>query len=473
MTHYPPDPTPQPEPPSLRFATAEGPALVLSNPYRGTLIVGAPGSGKTDSLVRPMAAQLAAYGLAGLTYSTAEALSPTETPPGGPVSHRHLDFYHFGRSEKVNPLHPSLLDSAQDAFYLASSLLGSLISPAPGPLSLRNNFFTETCASYLAGIIWYYRQHHPALCTLPHVLATVQYDDFTHVLSMLSRDEDCLALVQSLVTGVRQGAEKQIASLVAGLHLDTSALLYPELVWLLYPDEALGEGFSLNLNDPAHPTQLTITTHPELAGPYAPVITCVIAAALRQMARPGKLPSYAVLDDAHTLYLPELVSLSAASRRNELALVYVLPALAPLITVYGIDSAQWILTNLGNHFFGEPAVLAEATRLVNYLKSDVFVANALAENALMAKDFIAQPGAFMGQFAATGSPVFRRVLRTPAGAPVSASVSASVSAPADRPDVSAALSGAMNEKLALVHRQVAETLGGYPNGLSRENRQGQ
>ena len=462
MSPYPPDPTPQSLPPSLRFATVEGSALVLRNPYRGTLIVGAPGSGKTDFLVRPMAAQLAAYGLAGLTYSTAELLTPTGTPPSGPVSHRHLDFYHFGRSEKVNPLHPSLLDSAQDAFYLAGNLLGSLISPAPAPVTLRNDFFTQVGASYLAGIIWYYRQHHPARCTLPHVLATVQYADFTHVLSMLSRDADCLALVQSLVTGVKQGAEKQIAGLVAALQVDTSALLSPELTWLLCPDEALGEGFSLNLNDPAHPTQLTITTPPELAGPLAPVITCVIAAALRQMARPGKLPSYAVLDNAHTLYLPDLVSLSATSRRNELALVYVLPALAPLISVYGIDSAQWILTNLGNHFFGEPAVLADATRLINYLKSDVSVADALAENALMTEDFIAQPGEFIGQFAGSEPTSFRCTLRAPEGLPLPA--------PADRPAVPEALSRAMNEKLSLVHRQVAETLSSYPNEFGRANR---
>ena len=448
-------------PAALHFPTVDGTGIELVNPFRGTLIVGAPGSGKTSSLAAPMADQFARKHFAGLTYSATYPLSTNGSIADKALQQHHLDFYDFGRSEKVNPLHPALLDSVKDAYEVANNLLASLFGPHSNPESEWTNYFTTSCASYLGGIIWYYRQHHPALCTLPHVLATVAYDDFPHVLQMLSLDKACLALVRSMVTALKQNADKQIAGIVASLQVDTSSLLIPEVVWLLCPDEAMGEGFSLNLNDPAHPTQLTIATHPELARAFSPVISCVIAAALKQMNRPHQHPSYAVLDDAETLYLPGLEALSATASSHQLALVCIAPDLPALIAPYGKEKVLSLVKNLNNQLFGKITAGETALLLARLVGTDDLDAGSQEVVALGNAASASRPGEFIGQFGGPAAPIFRCALRPPAPGP-------------DRTEsaikVPEALTLGMAAKLLLVRRQVAETVNSYPNLLSIENR---
>jgi hypothetical protein len=92
--------------------------------------------------------------------------------------------------------------------------------------------YTRLAAGYLLGIGTYYEQQtvrQPGQedcpsCTLENVLATVLHHDFKHVLAMLKTEPLSAALVPSFLEAHHQGADKQLAGVVAFTQLLLSGL---------------------------------------------------------------------------------------------------------------------------------------------------------------------------------------------------------------------------------------------------------
>ena len=382
----------------------------VPNPFRGTLVLGGAGAGKTYSIGEPFLEQFLQKGMCGIIYDfkfpvlagaaqksllysqpyhekliaeyaagllekkkkdekrepidekTKKALAGLRKP----LRHRVVNFLDMERTEKVNPLRPQDMPVPAYAMEYATTILANL---SPGGAKSGDNFFTKSAQAYLTGIIWYYRNNYPALCTIPHVVATAVYKDYTHVLHMLSEDQACQEIVQSLITAVQTGAEKQIAGIVASLQVDMSGLATPEISWVLSPDEDprlgdMAEGFSLNLNDPNNPALLTIGNDPTLAKTFSPVISCVIAVALKLMNQQNKHPSFVLIDEGATIYVPGLETIPATARSNKVAMLYMTQDMAQLIDAYGKDKAQVLVSNLNNQFFGK-INSAETAKLIS------------------------------------------------------------------------------------------------------------
>ncbi|MDF7815455.1 TraM recognition domain-containing protein [Hymenobacter sp. YC55] len=372
----------------------------VPNPFRGSLVLGGAGAGKTYSVGEPFLEQFTQKGMCGIIYdfkfpvlagAAQKALlyaqpahkklmeqyehnkkNNIRNKDGDieglrkAIRHRVVNFLDMERTEKVNPLRPQDMPVIAYAKEYAKTILTNL---SPGGAKSGDNFFTKSSEAYLTGIIWYYRNNYPALCTIPHTVATAVSDDYTHVLHMLSEDDDCKEIVQSLITAIKTGAEKQIAGVVSSLQVDMADLATPQISWVMAPDEdpRLGEdaeGFSLNLNDPNNPTLLTIGNDPTLARTFSPVISCVIAVALKLMNQQHKHPSFVLIDEGATIYVPGLETIPATARSNRVAMLYMTQDMAQLIDAYGKDKATVLVSNLNNQFFGK-INSAETARLIS------------------------------------------------------------------------------------------------------------
>lgn len=408
-TLYPALPNPAPE--ALSFSTADGGTLPLAKPYRGTLVVAGPDSGKTTAIAAPMVAQFVQKNFAGLVYGADAALAaevrhaaavPRQLP--GLREHlvqlRSLDFAQPAQSARVNPWHPSYIPSTAVAMQFAATLLGGI-----GHIGTKRggDFFSETALKYLTAIILYYRNNHPALCTVPHVVATVAHPNFIHVLSMLGEDADARAMVQGMLACVEQGSDKQLAGIISFLQVQLKPLRQPAIAWLLAPDEPA----SLDLNDPTNPALLTITPPASMAPGFASAIGSVVNTALSQMNHPHKHPSFVVLDDAETIYIEGLETIPATCRANKLAFNYLTSDVACLLESYGRDRGQVLLSCLYNQFYGQissPQTGAAAT---------------LAAGPALPPDgaFALQPYEFIGQLAGMDEPAHFRATLVPSAAP--------------------------------------------------------
>ncbi|MGI4741269.1 MAG: TraM recognition domain-containing protein [Janthinobacterium lividum] len=356
-------------PDGFNLPTEGGGWINVPNPYRGVLVLGGAGAGKTFSIGEPLIEQLAAKNFAGLIYDfkfpvlaetaqkALELAGRRELPsrlrtngePEPAVVFHVINFRDLTRSERVNPLRAEDMPVVAFAEEYSRAIINNL-----NPASIRKmEFFDISAVAYLTGIIWFYKKHFPRYCTIPHVVATAVHKDFKHVLSMLETDQECAGMVRSIVTAVEQRAEKQVAAVVGTLQVILNRINSPEIVWVLTPDEAVGEGFSLNLNNPAQPALLCIGNDPTLKETFSPVVSCIITVAIKLMNQQHKHRSYVFLDEAATVYVPGLEVLPATARSNKVATIYMTQDLAQMTDAYGPEKMKVMVSNLNNQFFGK------------------------------------------------------------------------------------------------------------------------
>jgi len=366
----------------LSFQTRDGGWVNIPNPFRGTLVFGGAGAGKTYSIGEPMVEQFIQNGMCGLIYdfkfpvlasAAQKAIVVAEQrhkskrksllyrinsflgrarPLTEVAQFRHhiINFSDMERTEKVNPILPENMPVISYAADASKTILKNL---NPGSHRGGDDFFEASAGAYLTAIIWFYRQNFPQFCTLPHVVATAVYSNYKHVLSMLSTDTECVALIASLITAVQEKAGKQLAGVIATLQLALSTINSPEIVWVLSPDEERGEGFSLNLNDPKEPKLLTIGNDASLKATFSPLVALITGTALKLMNQQHKHPSFVFLDEAATIIIPDLETLPATARSNEVAMVYMTQDKSQMVDAMGTDKTEVLVSNLNNQLIGK------------------------------------------------------------------------------------------------------------------------
>lgn len=331
---------------SLELVTTKGP-IRLYNPFRGILVVGAAGSGKSESIALPLMRGFAGKGYSGVLYdfkfpSLTGDMHSFLAAQENPLPHYFLNFHDPLRSYRVNPLHSRYLPHTGYAREYATAIVSNLMQES----IRRPDFWTRSATDLLTACIWYLRSEHPDMCDLPHVLALITSPDEA-LLKTLSQNEQCAQLIVSILGALERGAESQVSGVVGTLQGAVAQINTPEVCYLFG-----GDDFSLDINDPANPIVLSLGSHPSLASTYAPLCSLVITVATRLMNQPGKHHCFLLLDEGPTVFIPHLELLPNTARSNRLATVFMCQDLAQLVDMYGQEKADVLSAALNSHFYG-------------------------------------------------------------------------------------------------------------------------
>ena len=328
-------------------------------PFSHTLILAGSGAGKTISLVRPFLRQFIDKGYCGILYDfkNPDLIDELNTILIGNEHRISMPYYIINfrdvrKSHRFNILSPELIRNANYAEEYALSIMSNLdksILRDPG------SFFSRSSVNYLTAIIWFLRKKHPLYCTLPHAINLALYGDFRHVLSMLQCDPVAADKVSAVVTSFEQKAERQLAGQLSSVQNLLSTINTPEVAWILS-----GNDFVPDINSMDDPKIVAIGNDPGMSKSLASVISCIFTVALKNMNREGKHKSFVLLDEAPTLYVPDLENIAALSRSNKMALVYIAQDLSMMMDMYGKDKTETIMANLSNRFFGKVNLPATA-----------------------------------------------------------------------------------------------------------------
>ncbi len=345
--------------PNSLYLEGDQGTIEIANPYRGTLIQGGAGSGKSRSLFYPIIKQFIENDFAGILYDfkspELSEFAHSFHSSNNAVKFKFLNFKDTVNSVKVNPLSPKYLTKQAIAFEMATILVNNLL-----PESIKKkDYWTRSSISVIAGAIWYLRNNHPQLCTLPHLIAMILFFPSVQLISMLSADIETAGMISSLKEAHEMKAEKQIAGVVGTIKNALAQLNIPEIFYLLSDDE-----INLDLNNKENPTFLAIGNDSTLSNTYAPVISLIIGVCVRQMNQPNKHRSAILLDEAPTLFIPDFEQIPATARSNKVATVFGLQDYSQMVDKYGADKAQVMISNLGNQFYG---------RTVNEKTADMIV----------------------------------------------------------------------------------------------------
>ena len=332
---------------SFNWKTGSGYINVL-NPFQGILIVGAAGSGKTFSLIEEIIRQSLTKGYTGFIYDykypdlSNFVYSCIESFKRPDLNYYHINFSDITRTHRINPLHPDNLPVSAFAAEYAGVILKNLKKE----WVTHADFWADNSIAYLKAIIWYLRKHAPEFCSLPHVICFCLHD-YSVILTLLARDQECKAMISSLMTAFYENAGAQLAGCISSLQTPIDRLNNPLIFWVLS-----GNDCDLDLNNPAHPAILTIGNNPQLSATISPAISLVASVIMNKMNQKNKLKSIFLLDEAPTLYIPDLKNLPNTGRSNKICTVYCCQDFSQIDVLYGGDESRALRASLANQFIG-------------------------------------------------------------------------------------------------------------------------
>ena len=144
----------------------------IINPFRGTIVLGTPGSGKSFGVIDPFIRQHSAKGFAMMVYDFKyPALARTlfyqfcknrkagKLPPN--CGFRTVNFTDVEYSNRINPIQRKYIPDLAAASETAATLLASLNKGGGDKKGGSEAFFTNSAENFLAAIIYFFVNFHP------------------------------------------------------------------------------------------------------------------------------------------------------------------------------------------------------------------------------------------------------------------------------------------------------------------------
>ena len=338
-----------------RNKTYEGWINVV-NPFRGTMVIGTPGSGKSYSVVLPFIKQHLAKAFSMCVYDF-------KYPDLSDVAYNHflkakkrgklppesefyvINFDDIQKSYRCNPLAPELMESPIDAFESSRTVLYNLNREW---IRKQGEFFSESAVSFFAAVIWFLKRYKDGeYCTLPHAIELLQleYDDLFEV---LFQEKDVVNIINPFINAHKRGASEQLEGQLGSLKIAISKIISREIYWI-----CSGNDFSLDINNPQHPKIVCLANNPLRIEMYGAVLSLFITRMLKVMNRKNQHKSSLIFDELPTIYFRGLDTLIATARSNRISTLVGIQTIDQLIRDYGKEQANAILTNIGNVFAGQ------------------------------------------------------------------------------------------------------------------------
>ena len=276
------------------------------NPFRATIVLGTPGSGKSYAVVNNFLKQQIEKGFALYCYDF-------KYPDLSTIVYNHLEkhkdkykvkpkFYVINfddpmRSHRCNPIHPDFMTDIADAYESAYTILLNLNKTW---IQKQGDFFVESPIILLAAIVWFLKIYENGkYCTFPHAIEFLNrsYEDIFPILTSYRELENYLSPFMDAWKG---GAQDQLQGQIASAKIPLSRMISPQLYWVM-----TGNDFTLDINNPEHPKILCVGNNPDRQNIYGAALGLYNSRIVKLINKKGMLKSGVVIDELPTIYLYE------------------------------------------------------------------------------------------------------------------------------------------------------------------------
>lgn len=393
----------------------------ISNPFRGTWVVGTPGSGKTFSIIEPFIRQHSAKGFALVVYDYKFPTLATKLyyhykknqklgklPKG--CKFNIINFVDVEYSRRVNPIQLKYINNLAAASETAETLLESLQKGKKEGGGGSDQFFQTSAVNFLAACIYFFcnwgkepydkdgnmltaekvqdkqtkrmiptgrvfnsagEEVEPAYwlgkySDMPHILSFLN-ESYQTIFEVLETDNEVAPLLGPFQTALKNKAMEQLGGMIGTLRVYTSRLATKESYWIFHKD---GDDFDLKVSDPKSPSYLLIANDPEMES----IIGALNALILNRLVTrvntgQGKnIPVSIIVDELPTLYFHKIDRLIGTARSNKVSVALGFQELPQLEADYGKVGMQKIITTVGNVVSGS----ARSKETLEWLSSDIF-----------------------------------------------------------------------------------------------------
>ena len=290
------------------------------NPFRATIVLGTPGSGKSYTVVNSFIRQQIEKGFAMYLYDfkfddlssiaynhLLNHLDAYETRPKFCI----INFDDPRRSNRCNPIAPEFMTDISDAYESAYTIMLNLNKTW---IQKQGDFFVDSPIILLAAIIWYLKIYEGGkYCTFPHAIELLckRYEDIFTILTSYPELENYLSPFMDAWKG---GAQDQLQGQIASAKIPLSRMISPQLYWVM-----TGNDFTLDINNPEDPKILCVGNNPDRQNIYSAALGLYNSRIVRLINKKGKLKSSIIIDELPTIYFRGLDNLIATARSNKVA----------------------------------------------------------------------------------------------------------------------------------------------------------
>lgn len=193
----------------------------IINPFRGLLVTGSPGAGKSWFVVQHIIKQHIEKGfcmfiydfkyddLTRITYNWLQRNK--HRYPVTPAFYL-INFDDLSTSHRCNPLDPQSMHDITDATESARTILLGLNREW---IRKQGDFFVESPINFVTAVIWYLRKYNNGkYCTLPHVIEMIQAD-YENLFPVLNTEPEIQVLLNPFITAYQNDAMEQLEGQVA------------------------------------------------------------------------------------------------------------------------------------------------------------------------------------------------------------------------------------------------------------------
>lgn len=397
----------------------------IVNPFRGTWVVGTPGSGKTFSVIEPYIRQHSAKGFAMVVYDYKFPTLATKLyyhyrknqvqgnlPKG--CNFNIINFVNIEYSARVNPIQQKYIANLAAAQETAETLIESLQKGQKTSGGGSDQFFQTSATNFLAACIFFFVNYNkkpfdengnelfpeygvdketrhkrltgrvfndagkignkeyqvqPAYwkgqySDMPHVLSFLNHS-YDEIFEVLKTDPEVYPLLGPFMTAFDNGAMEQLEGMIGTLRVQTSRLATKESYWVFS-----GDDFDLKVSDPRHPSYLLIANDPEMESIIGALNALILNRLVTRVnSGMGKnVPVSIIVDELPTLYFHKIDRLIGTARSNKVAVTLGFQELPQLESDYGKVGKDKIITTVGNVVSGS----ARSKETLDWLSGDIF-----------------------------------------------------------------------------------------------------
>lgn len=343
--------------------------LNICNCFRGTFVIGTPGSGKSFSVINSFIRQHSAKGFAEVVYdfkfpelAKIAYYNYQKNKQLGKIPSNFkfnvINFSDIEYSRRINPLKREYIEILADATETAEALYESLQKGDKGSGG-NSDFFKTSAVNLLAASIYFWsRYENGKYSDLPHVLAFLN-QEYDVLFKVLFSEPELKSLVSPFEAAYKSGAVDQLEGQMASLKVQLSRLATKESFWVFS-----GNDFNLKVSDKKGPSYLIIANNPKTQSMNSALNALIINRLTRLVNTKGNYPTSIIVDECPTLYFYQLATLLSTARSNKVSICLGLQELPQLEEQYGKATAKTITSIIGNTLSGQ----AKAPETLDWLQ---------------------------------------------------------------------------------------------------------
>ncbi len=327
------------------------------DPFRGTVVIGVPGSGKSFGIINPSIRQFIAKGFSMCLYDF-------KFPALGEIAYYHyllkkkqdpnykhkfnvINLNEVEKSKRVNPLNKKYIKTLAEAQEMSEAMVSALQKGGGSGGGGSEQFFTQSAINFLSSCVYFFATYEKGKYSdIPHLLSFMN-KSYKEIFDTLFSNEELESLLSPFKTAYENKAFDQLEGQIGTLKIFMSRLATKESFWIFSGDE-----IELKITDKENPSILVLASDPNTQDINSALYSSVLNRTLKVINEKYNLPCAVIADEFPTIYMHKIDNVIATARSNKIAVMLGLQELPQLKQFYKKEIADTITAITGNILSG-------------------------------------------------------------------------------------------------------------------------